>query len=173
MNWGLIFSNGLYAAISANAIGYMLIASGLNVHFGNTGLLNFGQAGFAAVGAYGIAIPVSRYQWNPFLAMLVIIAGAIILAVAVGLLTLRLRSDYLAIVTIAIAEIIRIFVNGDHFKWLTGGNDGLQGFTRWIERSSPFHGTFVVWEQTISGLQLWLGLLGWLLLAIIAFALYL
>ena len=77
MSWGLIFSNGLYAAVSANAVGYMLVAAGLNVHFGNTGLLNFGQAGFAAVGAYGIAIPVSRYHWNPFAAMLVVIALAV------------------------------------------------------------------------------------------------
>jgi neutral amino acid transport system permease protein len=68
MNWGLIFSNGLYAAVSANAIAYMLIATGLNVHFGYTGLVNFGQAGFAAVGAYAMAITISRYDWNPVLA---------------------------------------------------------------------------------------------------------
>ncbi len=174
MNWALIFSNGLYAAVSANAVAYMLIASGLNVHFGNTGLLNFGQAGFAAVGAYGIAIPVSQYHWNPFAAMLVILVGAVLLAVGVGLLTLRLRSDYLAIVTIAIAEIIRIFVNGDHFKWLTGGNDGLQGFTRWMENASPFSTNGVkIWAQKIDGYRLWLLVSGWILLGIIATALYL
>ena len=48
MNWDLIISNALYSAIGVNAIGYALAAVGLNVHFGYTGLLNFGQAGFAA-----------------------------------------------------------------------------------------------------------------------------
>jgi len=42
MNWSLIFSNAIYAAVGINAIGYCLIAVGLNVHFGYTGLLNFG-----------------------------------------------------------------------------------------------------------------------------------
>jgi neutral amino acid transport system permease protein len=174
MNWSLIISNGLYAAVSANAIAYMLIASGLNVHFGNTGLLNFGQAGFAAVGAYGLAIPISTFHWNPLAAMVVIVVAAVLLAVAVGLLTLRLRSDYLAIVTIALAEIIRIFVNGDRFKWLTGDNDGLQGFSRWMEKLSPFSTNGVrVWAQKIDGYRLWLLVSGWVLLAIIASALYL
>ena len=56
MQWDLIFSNAMYAAITVNAIGYALIAIGLNVHFGYTGLLNFGQAGFAAIGAYAVAV---------------------------------------------------------------------------------------------------------------------
>lgn len=44
MKWDLILSNSFYTAISANAVAYILVASGLNVHFGYTGLLNFGQA---------------------------------------------------------------------------------------------------------------------------------
>ena len=67
--WGLIFSNGFSAALSANAIAYILIATGLNVHFGYSGLVNFGQAGFAAVGAYAVAIGVGRYDWNPVLGL--------------------------------------------------------------------------------------------------------
>ena len=63
ISWSLIFSNALYAAISANAAAYCLIATGLNVHFGYTGLLNFGQAAFAAVGAYAFAIPIANYGW--------------------------------------------------------------------------------------------------------------
>ena len=46
MNWSLIFSNAIYSAISINAIGYCLMAIGLNVHFGYTGLLNFGPVSY-------------------------------------------------------------------------------------------------------------------------------
>jgi len=49
MNWDLIFWNALYTAINAAAAGYCIISAGLNVHVGYTGLLNFGQAGFAVV----------------------------------------------------------------------------------------------------------------------------
>ena len=60
MDWSLIFSNAIRNAISINAIAYASSPSGLKVHFGYTGLLNFGQAAFVACGAYAIAIPVSR-----------------------------------------------------------------------------------------------------------------
>ena len=76
MNWVLIFSNAIYTAISINAIAYALIAQGLNVHFGYTGLLNFGQAAFAAAGAYAIAIPVSRYGWSFWATIPVLLTAA-------------------------------------------------------------------------------------------------
>ena len=63
MNWSLIFWNALYTGINAAAAGYCLVAVGLNVHVGYTGLLNFGQAGFLLVGAYGFdkLLPLVRY----------------------------------------------------------------------------------------------------------------
>ena len=174
MNWGLIFSNGLYAAVSANAIAYILVATGLNVHFGYTGLINFGQAGFAAVGAYAMAITINRYDWNPvFSIALVLVAGAM-LALFIGTITLRLRADYLAIVTIAVAEIVRLFANSVRFTWLTGGNDGLQKFSGWMERLSPFDNDGVtVWKQKIDGYRLWLLVVGWILVAIVSTVVYL
>ena len=69
MNWDLIFWNALYTSISAAAAGYCIIASGLNVHVGYTGLLNFGQAGFAAIGAYAFAIPIATYDWAWYFAL--------------------------------------------------------------------------------------------------------
>ena len=105
---GLIFSNALYAAITVNAIGYALIAIGLNVHFGYTGLLNFGQAGFAAIGAYAVAVTIAQYDWPLFAAIPLIFVGGTVLGLILGVPTLRLRADYLAIVTIAAAEIIRL-----------------------------------------------------------------
>ncbi len=65
MNWSLIFSNAIYSAFAVNAIGYCLLAVGLNVHFGYTGLLNFGQAGFGAIGAFTVAILITQWGW-PF-----------------------------------------------------------------------------------------------------------
>ena len=101
MDWSLIFSNALYTAISVNAIAYASSRQGLNVHFGYTGLLNFGQAAFAAVGAYAVAIPISRYGWSFWATIPVLLVAAIVLALLLGIPTLRLRADYLAIVTIA------------------------------------------------------------------------
>ena len=54
-------SNGLFGAIGVTAIAYCLAAIGLNIHFGYTGLLNFGQAGFALVGGYAVAMPVMAF----------------------------------------------------------------------------------------------------------------
>jgi len=152
----------------------MLIATGLNVHFGYTGLINFGQAGFPAVGAYAMAITVSRYNWNPIPAIVLVIVAGAVLAVLVGLLTLRLRADYLAIVTIAVAEIIRLYANSVRFTWLTGGNDGLQKFSSWMENLSPFDDNGItVWKQKIDGYRLWLLVVGWVLVALIATSVYL
>jgi branched-chain amino acid transport system permease protein len=119
---------------------YAIFALGLNVQWGYTGLLNFGIAGFFAIGAYASAlITTSRPTGvladyvdqaiglnQPFL---VGVLGAAILsglmAALIGLLTLRLKEDYLAIATIGIAESIRIFFNNE--RWLANGPEGLIG----------------------------------------------
>ncbi len=90
MQWDLIFSNALYAAITVNAIGYALIAIGLNVHFGYTGLLNFGQAGFAAIGAYCVAVTIAQYDWPLVAAIPLIFFGGMALGLILGIPTLRL-----------------------------------------------------------------------------------
>ena len=107
MDWLTVFQNSLTQMIGVSAIIYCLAALGLNIQFGYTGLLNFGQAGFAAIGAYAIAVTVATLGWPLWLALLFGILGAIIFALLLGIPTLRLRADYLAIVTIAAAEIIR------------------------------------------------------------------
>jgi branched-chain amino acid transport system permease protein len=77
-------------------------------------------------------------------------------------------------VTIAIAEIIRLFLNSVRFTWLTGGNDGLQGFTRWMENLNPFPESGVTfWAQKVDGYRLWLMVSGWVLLTIVAVSVYL
>jgi len=110
---------------------YAVLALGLNVQWGFTGQINIGVAAFFAIGAYTAAIlttPASPDHLGgfglPFLVGLVaamILAG--ILALAVGLITLNLRSDYLAIATIGIAEIVRLFLKNE--AWLTNGVRGI------------------------------------------------
>jgi neutral amino acid transport system permease protein len=170
MNWSLIFWNALYTGINAAAAGYCIIAAGLNVHVGYTGLLNFGQAGFAAVGAYAFAIPVVTYGWAWYWALPMVFVCSIGLALLLGLPTLRLRADYLAIVTIAAAEIIRLFLNSVRFTWLTGGTDGRNGWTDFFEDLNPFENSarYKLGAQSIDGYRLWMALLGWGLVAVIS-----
>ena len=170
MNWSLIFWNAFYTGINAAAAGYCLIAAGLNVHVGYTGLLNFGQAGFAAVGAYAFAIPIATYGWDWYAALPLVFVGSIALALLLGLPTLRLRADYLAIVTIAAAEIIRLFLNSVRFTWLTGGTDGRNGWTDFFEDTNPFDNSarFKLGAQSIDGYRLWMLILGWTLVVVIS-----
>ena len=101
------FLESLRVALGPQAAAYAVAAVGLNLHFGHTGLLNFGQVGFFLVGAYGVGVTVDA--GGPlWLGMLVGIGLAVLLALLLGLPTLRLRADYLAIVTIAVAECLRL-----------------------------------------------------------------
>jgi len=163
MNWDLIFWNAIYTSINAAAAAYCLISVGLNVHVGYTGLLNFGQAGFAAVGAYAFAVPVSEYGWEWWAAIPVVLVGSVLFALLLGLPTLRLRADYLAIVTIAAAEIVRFFLNSTRFTWLTGGSNGKNGWTGFFSDINPFadDARYHLGAQVIDGYRLFMLLLGW------------
>jgi branched-chain amino acid transport system permease protein len=106
---------------------YVLIAVGLNVVIGLAGLLDLGYIGFFAVGAYTVAIlgspnspVVIKYPW--IICVPIAIALTMISGVLLGWPTLRLRGDYLAIVTLGFGEIIRIIaVNST----ITNGNRGI------------------------------------------------
>jgi neutral amino acid transport system permease protein len=170
MNWELIFWNALYTSINAGAAAYCIVATGLNVHVGYTGLLNFGQAGFAAIGAYAFAIPIANYGWHWYFALPLVFAGSILVSFLLGLPTLRLRADYLAIVTIASAEIIRYFLNTVRFSWLTGGTDGKQGWTKFFQDLNPWvnDSRHKLGEQSFDGYRLFMMVLGWCLVLVIA-----
>jgi branched-chain amino acid transport system permease protein len=167
MNWPLIISNSLYTAIGVQAIGYVLAAIGINMHFGYTGLLNFGQAAFALMGAYAVAVPVRTYGWSIWAALFVVLLGTVVLALVLGIPTLRLRADYLAIVTIAAAEILRLIVNSVRYTKTLGGSDGLQNFTRDLERINPLpERDFFFWKQPVQGYIVFVIIVGWLLVAV-------
>jgi branched-chain amino acid transport system permease protein len=96
---------------------YVLLALGLNVVVGYAGLLDLGYAGFFAVGTYSVALLTSpdssvvTHKWTWLAAVPVAIGLAMLSGLILGWPTLRLRGDYLAIVTLGFAEIIRIFAD--------------------------------------------------------------
>jgi neutral amino acid transport system permease protein len=138
MDWGAILSNTVGYLLSPVTIAYALAATGLAVHFGYAGLLNFGMAGFMALGGYGYAITILSLGWPWWLAMIVGLIAAAIFAVILGLPTLRLRADYLAIVTIAAAEIVRLMFTTQIFDKWTNSADGLGGYHEGFRAANPF-----------------------------------
>lgn len=167
MNWSSIISNALYAAIGVNAIGYALAAMGLNIHFGYTGLLNFGQAGFCLLGAYAVAVPVGINDWSLWAALPLVPVVAAIFALLLGVPTLRLRSDYLAIVTIAAAEILRLVVSTPKWTPQLGGTDGINQFTQDFRDTIPYErAEFFLWKARLSGYDLWAIICGWTLVVL-------
>lgn len=104
---------------------FAIFGLGLNLQWGFTGLINFGHVAFLALGAYAtmllsdIGVPI------PF----AVLAGMLLastLGLLVGMSTLRLREDYLAIVTIGVAEVVRLIILNE--EWLTRGAFGVQGY---------------------------------------------
>lgn len=107
---------------------YGLLAMSLSLQYGFTGLINFGLVGFYAVGAYAAAIAAASLGWSPWAGLAVAALASTIAAIPIGLLTLRLREDYLAIVTLGFAELIRLIAVSE--SWLTNGMSGLSGIAR-------------------------------------------
>jgi branched-chain amino acid transport system permease protein len=121
-----IFASVLRSAIEPQTAAVAIAVIGLNIHFGFTGLLNIGQAGFMLLGAYGFAIAITRDVPLLF-AVLIGLAAAAAFALLLGFPTLKLRGDYLAIVTISAAEIIRYTGRLSQLTEWTGGSQGLPG----------------------------------------------
>jgi ABC-type branched-subunit amino acid transport system permease subunit len=138
MDWHGILSQSLQQGLGPVAAVYCLAAIGLNIHFGYTGLLNFGQAGFMAIGGYAVSSFVATWGLSFWVGCVVALGATALLALALGVPTLRLRADYLAIVTIAAAEIIRQTIGSVTLLKYFGGQDGLQGFNQSFASLNPF-----------------------------------
>jgi branched-chain amino acid transport system permease protein len=106
---------------------YGVFSLGIQLNVGTTGIFNFGQAGFMAVGSYTMGILVVKSNVSFWLALVAGIGVAVVAAVLVGLPSLRLRADYFAISTLAFSEIVRYVA--DNWDGLTGGNLGLFGYS--------------------------------------------
>jgi branched-chain amino acid transport system permease protein len=163
MDWGFILDNSLRAMVGQEAIVFALAAIGLNVQFGYTGLLNFGQAAFAAVGGYGLATIVATFGLPFWFGLLVGFAGAMLLALLLGIPTLRLRADYLAIVTIAASEIIRLVFRSSTLRDTFGGSNGLTGFTNTFFELNPFDDRVGFGPWTFGPRDAWVLTVGWVL----------
>lgn len=173
MDWGSILDNALTAAFSLEAVVFALAAIGLNVHFGYTGLLNFGQAGFMAMGAYGVGISVTYYGWSLWVGLLVGIGASVVFALLLGLPTLRLRADYLAIVTIAAAEIVRLTMRSVTLREWSGGSNGLNGWAGEFYRANPLSpGRYGLGPVDFPANRAWILLVGWSLVAVISIGLW-
>jgi branched-chain amino acid transport system permease protein len=126
-----------YGIFALSMVGiYGILALGLNVQWGMTGLFNIGVAAFFAVGAYTSGIvttPPTDAHLGGFdlpipLGMAAAMVTSGILAALVGMITMKLRADYLAIATIGIAEIVRLVLKNE--SALTGGVRGMPGIPR-------------------------------------------
>ncbi len=139
---------GPYATvILTNALLYVVLALGLNVVVGYAGLLDLGYAAFFAVGAYTIGIVHHVYGLDFWLTLPIAVLAAAGAGIIIGSPTLRLRSDYLAIVTLGFGEIVRFSARN---LSITGGASGISGIERpwifgWEMRSSmDFYYVFCV-----------------------------
>jgi neutral amino acid transport system permease protein len=122
----------VFLTISAGL--YAIFGLGLNLQWGFTGLINFGHVAFMTMGAYTTVL--LTIQGVPVL--LAVLAGAILaalLGLLIGTSTLRLREDYLAIVTIGVSELLRLIALNE--EWLTRGSFGVQGFPLPLGRFEP------------------------------------
>ncbi len=170
MDWGAIFSNAAIEFISPTTAAYAIAALGLALHFGYTGLLNFGQAGFMLLGAYGYALPAVHFNAPVWVSVLTGIGLSVIFALLLGVPTLRLRADYLAIVTIAAAEILRLIVTSTSMQNITGSANGLPQFQGAISELNPFKqdGRWGFGPFIFDSRQWFFLVIGWLMVALMS-----
>ena len=136
--------------LAGSVVIFVIVALGLNVVVGMAGMLDLGYVGFYAVGAYTVAILSSKHGSLPWLLSLPI---AVLVSMASGVLlgapTLRLRGDYLAIVTLGFGEIIRLLAQ--RFDWL-GAQPGIPNIP------PPWNGGPIKFGPLHSTSYYWLGL---------------
>ncbi len=166
MDFMQILNSAFSSALGPQAIVFALAAIGLNVHFGYTGLLNFGQAGFMAVGAFGLAVSVVTFDLPFWVGIGVGLIAPIVLAIVLGVPTLRLRADYLAIATIASAEILRLIFGAVEFKDVFGGTNGLNGYASTFQNLNPYNSGIDLGIVSFRRGDLWSLTVGWTLVAL-------
>nr|WP_249798457.1 high-affinity branched-chain amino acid ABC transporter permease LivM [Bradyrhizobium zhengyangense] len=125
----VIFYNQRYILdLGILVLTYVMLGWGLNVVVGLAGLLDLGYVAFYAVGAYSYALLATNFGWSFWVCLPLAGMLAAIWGVMLGFPVLRLRGDYLAIVTLAFGEIIRLVIL--NWQSLTGGPNGVSGIPR-------------------------------------------
>ncbi len=164
MEFDTIIGNAARAGLGPQAAIFALAAIGLNLHFGYGGMANFGQVGFMMLGAYGTAIMVATWGGSLWLGIPFGLALCIVFALALGIPTLRLRSDYFAVTTIAASEILRLLIRSSPATDITGGPFGLQTIANsFFELNFLPDGRFGWSTFSYSSNQLWVMLVAWIL----------
>lgn len=140
------FQNNYYRDVLTLTGMYAVLALGLNLMVGQTGLLNLGYAAFYAIGAYTYAILSTRFGLSFWPGLAVGAATSAFMALLIGLSTLRLRGDYFAIVTLGLGEITRIVLNNSDS--ITGGPNGIARIGRpsigGMVLSTPLHFYYLI-----------------------------
>lgn len=158
---------------------YATAGVGLNLQFGHGGLLNFGFVAFMAVGGYTAVLLLPHRQGAESLEvagsaplLLAVVAGMVVAALLgalFGIPAVRLRSDYLAIVMIALAEILRIALRD--LPMLTGGVYGVLSFSNALQDLRPAFLDPVAEALNTQAFQLWLTTVAWICLIAVTLAL--
>ncbi|MBI1272640.1 MAG: high-affinity branched-chain amino acid ABC transporter permease LivM [Alphaproteobacteria bacterium] len=114
--------------VATMVLTYVALAWGLNIVVGYAGLLDLGYVAYYAIGAYTYALLAQHFDFSFWMALPVAGLMAVLVAGLIGAPVLRLRGDYLAIVTLGFAEIVRLVL----INWttLTGGPNGISGVPR-------------------------------------------
>ncbi len=111
-----------FGGVMFSSAAFALVALGLNIVIGYAGLLDLGYVGFYAVGAYTTGVLTAQHwHWPFFLVLPIAIAVTMVTGVILGAPTLRVRGDYLAIVTLGFGEIIRLIVTNVEWLGAAGG----------------------------------------------------
>ena len=106
-----------------------IFAISYDILLGFTGILSFGHAMFFGTGGYVVAILISRsFEWPFGWALLAVLVVALLQSLVFGVLSLRVKGVYLAMVTLAFAEMFYILAEAGDFRQYTGADDGLHGF---------------------------------------------
>lgn len=136
---------------------YGLLALSLNLAWGTTGMVNLGLAGFFAVGAYASAIATGAGA-PILLGWIIAIVSGVVAGLVITFATLRLRDDYLAIVTLGFGEVVRLVALNE--RWLTKGADGISGIAAPFKQQLGQSGFQLFYLALVSAIVLvvWLAL---------------
>lgn len=131
---GFLKDTDFWIGVGILTSSYGMLALGLQLNLGTTGIANFGAVGFMAIGAYAMGVLVVKAHLSFWLAMGLGLLVSVAAAVVVGLPSLRLRADYFAIATLAFAEIVQYLI--DPLRRITAGHAGLIGYdATWLRMS--------------------------------------
>jgi branched-chain amino acid transport system permease protein len=143
-----------YLLILGEALIMSLFALSFNLLFGVMGQLPFGQAAFYGLGGYGMAMLLTKFQFNFWVSFVAGIGIAALIGLLVGLFCVRLRGIYFSILTLAFGQLIFVVI----YKWhdFTGGDDGIQGvFPPEFLKDPTAYYYFILFVFLISAFILW------------------